>query len=168
MRVVEVRWHRDHRTRKRTAERSLGALAQRLQDVGGDLHRAFHARGGANLQHARLVDEVVRCVLQVVDVLHSAAHEALHRDDGVVRVHGLVCLRGVAHLDFSIAQITHDGRQERPALRIGQHGGDATSHCSDERVGGAEVDAHRKAPLVRLGRLAGLGDLQQRHYSMAS
>jgi hypothetical protein len=28
---------------------------------------------------------------------------------------------------------------------------------------GAEVDAHRYAPLVRVGGLAGFGDLQERH-----
>ena len=59
---------------------------QDLQDFRGDLHRGFHAAGGADLHHAGRVDEVVGRVLEVRDVLHAAAHEALHRDDGVLRV----------------------------------------------------------------------------------
>ena len=37
------------------------------------------------------------------------------------------------------------------------------AHRSDQRMGRAEVDADGDPPLVRVGRLAGLGNLQQGH-----
>ena len=79
---------------------------------------------------------------------------------------GLLRLRRVAHLDAAAGQVAHDRRQQRAALRVGQHRRDAAAHRRDQRVGGAQVDADREPLLVRLGRLARLGDLQQRHQAL--
>ena len=65
-------------------------------------------------------------------------------------------------------EVARDRGQQRPALRVRQDDGGAAAHRGDERIGGAQVDAYRKAMLVRRRRLAGLGDLQQGHYSSPS
>jgi NAD-specific glutamate dehydrogenase len=59
--------------------------------------------------------------------------------------------------------VTHHRRQQHPPLGVGQAFGHAMAHRGHQRMGGAQVDAHRDAALVRVGRLAGFGDLQQRH-----
>ena len=48
-------------------------------------------------------------------------------------------------------------------MLVGQAFWHAVAHRGDQRMGGAEVDADSHAPLVRIGRLAGFGDLQQGH-----
>ena len=146
----------------------LRTLAQHFQDLGGDFDRALDARRGANLQHAGSIDEVVGRVLDVRDVLDAAAHVALHRDDGVFRIVGLPGLRRVAHLGAPVGQETHDRGQQRPSVRVGEHGRGAAAHGRYQRVGRAQVDAHCEAVLVRRRRSARLGDLQQCHYSSAS
>ncbi|WP_290899606.1 FAD-dependent oxidoreductase [Hoeflea sp.] len=54
----------------------------------------------------------------------------------------------------------HGGWQDDTALGIGQRFAAPAAHGGDERIGGAQVDAHRQAALVRLGALTGFGDLQ--------
>jgi hypothetical protein len=163
LRVVEVGRHRHHRADQLAAERFLGAPAQRLQDLGRHLDRTLDARHGLDLQHARRIDEVVRQVLHVGDILDAAAHEALHRDDRVARVARLVCLRRVPDLGPAVGQIADDRRQQRPPLVVAQHLGQPVANGRHQRIGGAQIDAHRQPVLVRRGRLARLGDLQQRH-----
>jgi len=60
-------------------------------------------------------------------------------------------------------QIAHHAGQDDAALVIGQALGHAVAHGSHQGVGGAQVNAHGDAPLVRVGRLAGFGNLQQCH-----
>jgi hypothetical protein len=60
-----------------------------------------------------------------------------------------------------------DGRMH-PALLVGQAFGHAMAHGGHQRVGGAQVNAHGHAPLVRIGRLAGFGNLQQSHECLVS
>ena len=160
--VVEVGRHGDDGTHQRPAERGLGAHAQHLEDLRRHLHRALDAGHGAQLQHARRIDEVVRQVLRVRDVLHAPAHEPLDRGNGVARIARLLRLRAVAHLDPGTA-IAHHRGQQRPPLRVGQHLGQAMAHGGHQRVGRAQVDAHRQTVLVGRRRHAGLGNLQQRH-----
>ena len=49
------------------------------------------------------------------------------------------------------------------ALLVVEHFGDAVPHGGDQRIGRAEVNAYRQTMLVRGGRHAGFGDLQQGH-----
>jgi hypothetical protein len=58
------------------------------------------------------------------------------------------------------AAAAHDRGQDHPALLVGQAVSRAAAHGSNQRIGGAEIDACRKPVLVRLGGQAGLGDLQ--------
>ena len=61
-------------------------------------------------------------------------------------------------------QVAHRRRQDaRGRASSGRHSAHAVAHRGDQRMGGAEVDADGDAPLVRVGRLAGFGDLQQGH-----
>ena len=88
--VVEVRGHRDHRTRDRLAECFLGDRAQTAQYMGGNLLRADRLTVHADPRIAvRCGDDAKRCELgEPGDVLgvDLAADEALgsvHRGVGV-------------------------------------------------------------------------------------
>ena len=65
-------------------------------------------------------------------------------------------LRFVADLACVVFEVAHDGWKDRASLRVGQAFGHAVANRGHQRVGGAEVDAHRDPPLVRVGRIAGL------------
>ena len=49
------------------------------------------------------------------------------------------------------------------AIIVGQTLGNAVAHGGHQRMRGAQVNANGNAPLVRVGGLAGFGNLQQRH-----
>jgi hypothetical protein len=53
--------------------------------------------------------------------------------------------------------------EQRAALLVRQRRRSAAAHGGHQGVGGAQVDADCEALLVRLGRLARLGDREQRH-----
>ena len=93
----------------------------------------------------------------------TTAHEAFDRGNGVAGILLLVGSRFIAYLAFSVLQIAHDGWQQHPALLVGQAFGNAVAHSGYQRVRRTQVDAHGNAPLVRVRRLAGFGNLQQRH-----
>ena len=59
-----------------------------------------------------------------------------------------------ADLAALLVEIAHGRGQQHAALVVGQAFGHAAAHGRDERMRGAEVDADRKAALVRIGRLA--------------
>jgi len=97
------------------------------------------------------------------DVGHAAPHEALDGNDGVGRIVGLRRARAIAHLDAAVRKVAHDRGQERAAFLVGDDFGQAAPHGRGERVRSAQVDAHRELSLVRRGRFARLGDLQEGH-----
>ena len=99
----------------------------------------------------------------MVDVGQSASHEALDRDDGVARIFRLGSSGVVANLALAAFKVAHDGGQQHPACIVGQTLGNAIAHRSHQRVRGAQVNTDGNAPLVRVGGLAGFGNLQQRH-----
>ena len=113
------------------------------------------------------IDEVVRHVLDVLDIAHAPAHEALDGHHGVARIDRLLLVRRVADLDAVVGMEANDRRQQRASLGVVDHDRDAVAHGRDQRVGGAEVDADREPMPVRFGGLPGLGDLQQRHQADA-
>ena len=76
--------------------------------------------------------------------------------------------RVVADLAAAAFQVAHGRRQDHAALVVGQALGHAVAHRGHQRVRGAEVDAHGDAALVRIGRLAGFGDLEQCHGNSSS
>src|SRR5439155_22620823 len=64
--------------------------------------------------------------------------------------------------------VTHDRRQKRIALSVGQHDRDAAPDGGDQRTGRAEIDADGKLALVRRRLRIGFGNLQQRHQTSTS
>ena len=74
----------------------------------------------------------------------------------------------LADLGPAVGEIANRRGQDRPPFGVGQALGDAVAHRGDQRMGGAEVDADDMAALVRIGRRAGLGDLQQGHGQASS
>ena len=73
--------------------------------------------------------------------------------------------RSGADLATPLRQVSHGGWQDHAPLPVGQALGEAVTHCGDERVRRAQVDADRDAPLMRIGRCAGFGYLQESHGS---
>jgi hypothetical protein len=93
----------------------------------------------------------------------AAAHQAFDRCDGVAGVAGLLRQRVKTDLAALRVQVAHHAGQDNTALVIGQAFGHAVAHSCHQRMRGAQVNAHGDAPLVRVGRLPGFGNLQQRH-----
>ena len=159
--VVKVSRHSDDRAIQVVVEGVLGAVTQGGQDLGTHLHRRFGALHGLNAEHPFVAgSEFVRQFAAVGDIVQATAHEALDRSDGVDRVGGRRLHRVKADLASLIRHEAHDRRQDHAAIVVGQTLGHAIAHRSHQRMGGAQVNAHRNATLVRVGRLARFGNLQ--------
>jgi hypothetical protein len=160
LRFVEIGRHGDHGTHQIVAERVFRELTQRRENLRRYFDRALHAVDGANLHHARRVDEIVRRVFGPFHFRLAAAHEALDRDDRVTRIARRFGLGGASNTAAALLQIADHRRQQHMAVRVGQHFGHAAAHRCDEGVGRAEIDTDRETPLMRRRRHAGFGDLQ--------
>jgi hypothetical protein len=151
LRVVEVGRHGDDGAVQFVVEGVLCALAQRGEDLGRDLHWRLLAIAGGDGHHAGTIDKGVGQLLVSGHVGQAPTHQPLDRGHGVDGVFGL----RLAGLETDLAppalQVTHHRGQDRPPLRVGQALGHAVAHRGHERVGRAQVDAHRDAPLVRVG-----------------
>ena len=71
--------------------------------------------------------------------------------------------RIVTDLPPPLWQVAHHGGQDGSSLVIGQALGHPMAHRSHQGVGGAEVDAYGNAPVVRVGRPTGFGNLKKGH-----
>ena len=160
MRIVEISRHGNHRAHQRAAKRTFGAVAQHLEDFGGNFDRALYPGDRAQLHHARRIDKTIGQIHRVADIFQPAPHEAFDRHDGVLRV-GILCgLRRQANLHCPTHRVVHHRRQQGCAVIIVQHHTDAVAHRRHQRIGGAEINTDGKAVLVRRSRKAGFGDLQ--------
>ena len=163
--VVKVSRHSDDRAVQVVVEGVLGAVTQCGQNFGAHLHRRFGALHRLDAEHATLGcafagGELVRQLAAVGDVVQATAHETLDRGDGVDRVGSRRLHRVKADLAALARHEAHDRRQDHAAIVVGQTLGHAVAHRSHQRMGGAQVNAHRDATLVRVGRLARFGNLQ--------
>ena len=166
LRIVEIGWHGDDRAVQVCVEAVFCALAQRGQDLGADLHRRLHAVRRGEADHAALpafLHEVVGQLVSTSDVGQGTPHKTLGGGHGVARVLRLGQHSLVADLATTALQVAHHRRQQQAALGIGQAFGYAALHGGHQGMRGAQVNADRDAPLVRVGGLAGLGNLQKRH-----
>ena len=90
------------------------------------------------------------------DTIAAIATPQLPSAIGILRLSG----QGVvADLAPATRQVAHNRGQQHPALAVGQALGHAVTHGGHQGMRGAQVDAHRDAPLVRVGGLAGFGNL---------
>ena len=162
--VVEVGGHGDHGPDQLASEAPFRADAQRLEDFRRYLDRCLDPGSGFDLHHAGRVDKAIGKAPRVGEIGKTAAHQALDRNDGVGRIGCQCVLSAIADLR-PVPGITHDRGQQRPTLFVGQHHRNAVAHRRDKRIGRAEIDADREPMAVGGRRLAGLGDLQERHQS---
>ncbi len=161
--IVEIGRHRDDDAVQVVVERVFSAVAQRGQDFGAHLHRGLLTLDGLQTQHARMVHKAVWQLGSPMHVLQTAPHETFDRGDGVFRVQRQRLLRLKPDLTTVTCEVANHRRQHDPPLRVRQTFGHAMTHGGHQGMGGAQIDAHRHAPLVRVGRLTGFGDLQKRH-----
>jgi hypothetical protein len=82
----------------------------------------------------------------------------------VLGVLGL-CARRLADLTAARRRGSAPPTAAAAAWASGRHSATPWRTRGDQRMGGAQVDADGDAPLVRVGRLPGFGDLQQGHGS---
>ena len=170
LRIVEVRGHGDDGAVEVVVERVLGAIAQGGQDFGADFHRRFLAGAGLQDHHAGglLSSAPAKRYGSFSRLAMSARPRPMKRlTEAMVfsRIVGLRRLRVVADLAPAVFQVAHHRGQDHPALAVGQAFGHAVAHRRHQRMRRAQVDADGDAPLVRIGRLAGFGNLQQCHVS---
>ena len=163
LRLVEVSRHGNHRAVQFIVESVFGALAQGGKNLGAQLDRRLLALHRLQPQHAGRVDELVRGRAVLLDIGEATAHEAFERGN---RVGGIVdaarqCL--VADLPPALFEIAHDRWQQHPALLVRQALCHAVAHRGDKRMGRSEVYPHGDLASVRIGRVAGFGNLQQCH-----
>ena len=159
--VVKVGGHGDDRAVEVIVEGVFGSVTQGGQDLGTDFDRRFGALHRLDTEHALLAGgELVRQFAAVGDVAQATAHEAFDRGDGVDRVR----CGGLHGVKTDLAALpwheTHDRRQDHASIVIGQAFGHAAAHRSHQRMRGAQVNAHRDAALVRVGRLARFRNLE--------
>ena len=149
--VVEVRRDGDDRAVDRVAEIGLGVGLELLQDHRADLRRAVLLAAGV---HARVAvgaaDDLVRddrLLLAHLGLL--AAHEALDREDGVLRIGDGLALGDGADEAVAVLREGDDGRGGAPALDVLDDGRLAAFEDGHARVRRAEVDPDGLAHVVR-------------------
>src|SRR5208282_1718854 len=142
--VVEVRGHRDDRGVHALAQIRFRVRLQLLQDHRGDLRRGMLL---AARLHARIAvgagDDLVgddRLLLLHFALL--AAHEALDREDRVLRVGDRLALCDRAHEALARGRESDHRRRRATALGVLDHGRLATLKHGHARVRRAQVDAY--------------------------
>ncbi len=143
--VVEVRGNRDHRIGDRLAEVGLGVGLQLLQDHRADRGRRVLLAPGLDPHVVvRSLDDLVGDDRHLFrDLVERAAHEALDRENGVLRVGDLLPAGRRADEPLTVLREPDDGRRRPPALRVRDHGRLAAFEHRHAGVGRAEVDTDR-------------------------
>ena len=143
LRVVEVRGDGDDRVGDRLAEVRLGVRLQLLEDHRADLRRRVLLALRLDARVAVLaLDDLVRDDRHLLrDLVPLAAHEALDREDRVLRVRHLLALRGRPDEPLAVLRERDDGRRRAPALGVRDDGRLAALEHGHAAVGRAEVDA---------------------------
>ena len=147
LRVVEVRRDGDDGVGDLFAEIRLRVRLELLKDHGRDLRRRV-------LLAVRLYAHVlIRALRHLVgddrhllrDLVDLPAHEALDREDGVLRVRHLLPLRRSADEPLAVLRERDYGRRRAPALGVRNDGRLAAFDRGHARVGRAQVDADHLA-----------------------
>src|SRR5437868_5683859 len=143
--VVEVGGHRDHRFGDLLAEVGLGVRLQLLEDHRADLRRRVLLAVGLDADVVvRALDDLVGDDLHLLrDLVELPAHEALDREDRVLRVGDLLPPRRGADEPLTVLRERDDGRRRAAALGVRDDGRLAAFEDGHARVRRAEVDADR-------------------------
>ena len=118
--IVKIGGHGDHGAIDVIVKSVLGTLPERRQNLGTDFDRAFFTGHGLQRDHAGLVDEAVRHLLAVANVVNAPPHQPLDRRNRVARVVNLGRERIRANLRPPALKVTHDAWQQYLSLVIGQ------------------------------------------------
>jgi hypothetical protein len=143
LRVVEVGRDGHDRVRDRLAEVRLGVGLQLLEDHRADLRRGvlLALRLDARVAVLALRDLVGDDRHLLRDLVRLASHEALDREDRVLRVRHLLALRGRADEPLTVVRERDHGRRRAAALGVRDHGRLAALEHGHAAVGRPEVDA---------------------------
>jgi hypothetical protein len=118
---------------------------------------------GLDAHHALALDEAHRAASAVGDVARPRPMKRL-TEAMVLTLDLRLRGQGGTRIKTDLATLPRGSARPKagsPGPRqIGQAFGHAAAHRGHQRVGGAQVNADRDAALVRIGRLAGFGDLQ--------
>ena len=145
LRVVEVGRDGDDRVGHRLAEVRLGVGLQLLEDHRADLRRRvlLAARLHAHVV-VRALDDLVGDDLHLLrDLVELPAHEALDREDRVLRVRHLLPARRRADEPLAVLRERDHRRGRAAALGVRDDGRLATLQYGHARVRRAEIDADR-------------------------
>ena len=137
LRIVEVGGNRDHGARQIAAETVLGALCKRAEDFGTHLDGRLDACGRGDADHRRIVDEVVRQIVDVGQILHRAADEALGGGNGVLGIAAGVAQCDRADRHCAVGGVVNDGGQDGSAPFIEDHLRGAADDACHQGVRGA-------------------------------
>ena len=118
LRVVEIGGYGDDRLFDALAEVPLGAFLERLQHHRRDFRRCDFAAADGEPDEALAGQDAERQIASLIlDVLETAAHEALDGVNGVGRSAGELAPGGLAHHD-AVGRKRDDGRQQRSAVGV--------------------------------------------------
>ena len=151
LRIVEISGHGDDRAGEFSAQRRFGAPAQGFENFRRDFDRTLDAGAGFQAHHTRRVEKAIGRGRGVRQILEAAPHEAFDGNNSVVRIFAETRLRGVPDFRLAVRGEAHHGRQQGAAVCVVDDGGGAIAHCRHQRIGRAQVDAHRQPVLVGRG-----------------
>ncbi|MNZ60951.1 NAD-specific glutamate dehydrogenase [compost metagenome] len=142
--VVEVGRNGDDRFGDWLAEVVFGGLLHLFQNFGADLRRRHFLAGSLDPGVTVVsLDDLVRHQLDVFlhDIFfEAAADEALHCEQGVVRVGDGLALGRLANQDFAVVGVGHDRRGSTRAFGVFDDLDVTVFQNGDARVGGPQVD----------------------------
>mmetsp|Transcript_19855 Transcript_19855/g.51997 ORF Transcript_19855/g.51997 Transcript_19855/m.51997 type:complete len:790 (+) Transcript_19855:96-2465(+) len=142
--VVEVGRHRDHGLGDLGVEVLAGVGAELAQDLGGDLLGGEFLAGVGAIDHqlrAAGLHPVGNLLELLLDLVGLPADEALHRVEGVLRVHDGLALGDLADQQLAGLCVGDYAGGRARTLGVRDNGGGSGLHGSDGRIRGAEVDA---------------------------
>ena len=156
LRIVEVRRDGDDRLGDRLPEILLGGLLQLLQHHRRDLRRRvlLVADLDAHIAVGRRNDPVRHHLHFLVHLVESPSHEALDREDRVLRIRDRLALGNLPDQPLARLRERHDRRRQSTPFGVGNHDGLAAFHDGHHGVGRAEVDADDFAHVVASFTLA--------------
>src|SRR4030095_11696296 len=144
LRFVEVGRDGDYRVGDRLAEIGLGIRLQLLKDHRRDLRRRVLLALGLDAHVAVLaLDDLLRDDLHLLGHLAElTAHEALDREDRVLRVRHLLPLGRRADAPLPLLRDRDDGRRRASALGVRNDGRLTALEHGHAAVGRSEVDSN--------------------------